>query len=117
MSPSSRVAQMADVRGLIGIDVGVLDDGLRRVGQRHVGRRLALDAGHRRAAKNAGAVEEKIDVARAGDFHARHAGDPRELGGDLLRDLPRRAAQPLGQLESHRRGHLAHANVRRPLRD
>ena len=70
-----------------------------------------------RARKERRAVQEKVDVARAGDFHALDARDARELGGNLLRDLFGRATQPLGQFEGHRRGHFTHANIRRRLRD
>ena len=94
------IAQVPDVRCLVGIDVGVLDDDfligvLRR-------RRL----GPHQAGAIGGAVEADIDVPVAGHFQGRHAGNRadlrRQFGGDLLGRL----AQLLRQLESGGDGHL-----------
>ena len=106
------VAQVADVRGLVGIDVGVLDDAFRRAGVRH--RRPDGGAGDR-VGEVGGAVEEEIDVAGAGDFDAGHAGDRGKLGGDFLGDLARRAAQALGELKGDGRRQLAHGDVGRAI--
>jgi hypothetical protein len=75
-----------------------------------------VSASFREAARNA-AREIKIHVTAAGNFHALDSIDGRKLRGNLLRDLPRSAFQPLGQLEAHRRGGLAHLDARRLLRD
>src|SRR5205807_10406785 len=61
--------------------------------------------------------EKEIDVAGAGKFHACDSRNRCEFRGDLLRDLPRRAAQPRSQLKSHWRGHFAHGHAGRPLRN
>ena len=97
------VAQMPDVRGFIGIDVGVLDHvlGLAGLLAGCAGFRTASDSGVRRFGesrlKKCRAIEEEIDVPRAGQFHARHSGNRRKFGGNLLRDLARCAAEALGQ--------------------
>ena len=117
------IAQMPDVRGFIGIDVGVLDNALGLAGLLAgcASVRTASESGVRRFGesrlKKCRAIEEEIDVPRAGQFHARHSGNRRKFGGDLLRDLARCAAQALGQFEGNRRGHFAQGHIRRPLRD
>ena len=103
------VAQVADVRRLVGIDVGVLDDDLFA----RAGGGLGLAAQQRRGV--GAAVEPDVDVAVAGHFHRRHAGDGADLldqlGGDLLGRLP----QLLGQLKRRRHGHFAELALPRLL--
>ena len=90
------IAQVSDVRGFIGIDIGMFDDGLpgsRGGGRiRHLQQRRAVEA----------AIEADVDVAVAGDLESGNAGDGSHgcdhVGGDLLRGLLER----LRQLKSHR---------------
>src|SRR5205085_6836485 len=110
------VAQVADVRGLVRIDVRVLDDGLQPGGRR---RRRCYCA--RAVREERRTVEEDIEVASAGDLDARDA----RLG--LKRDLqrfsqcarvgllPRRLLDALGQLESDGEGEVAQLRARRYL--
>ena len=112
------VAQMPDVRSLIGIDVGVFDDALSA--ERHVWADW-LDRARPerlgRCRKKCAAVKEEIDVPGARRLHPRDARNcrKREFPRDFLRDLPRSPPQPLGQLKSHRRCRLAHGNLGRTL--
>ena len=113
-----RIAQMPDVRGFIGVDVGVLDHAFRLAGGGFSRRAPSGPRGFRkRRREKCRAIEEEIDVARAREFRAGHSGNRREFRGDLLRNLPRSAPQPLGQLEGHRRGHFAHGHGGRALRN
>ena len=100
------VAQMADVRGFIGIDAGVLDHHLGRV--RRVGHRSSAQRLFARGAEKRRAVQKEIEVAAAGDFDPRDAF--RKLQGirDFLREGARRIFQALGQLEAERRSDFAH---------
>ncbi len=66
-----RVAQMADVRGLVGIDIGVLDDDLFRA--RIAGRR---NASFEQPGPIISAVEPDIQIPIARDFDAGDAFDP-----------------------------------------
>ena len=100
------------MRGLVGIDAGVLDHCFRRVGARK-GRGLARFFA--RVAKKRGAVEEQIQVATAGDFDARDALGRLERIGDFLRQGAGRFFQALGQLEADGRGDFAHGELRRTL--
>ena len=108
------VAQVADMRGLIRIDVGVFHDAFGRIGSGAGGLRFRF---LQRGGEKRGPRKIKIHVAAAGDFHALDAFDGRKLRGDFLRDLPRSAFQALGQLEAHGRGDFAHLDAGRFLRD
>src|SRR5258705_2310094 len=104
-----RVAQMADVRRLVGIDVGVLDDDLLAAG-----RGLFVLATQQRRTVPA-AVETYVDVAVAGDFHRLHAVDGPDLFHQLRGDFLRRLTQLFGELKCHRNGHLAELTLTRLL--
>src|SRR5437868_10059623 len=104
---------MADMRGFIGIDVSVLYDAFGLSGSDSA--RAGMHRLRKSRGKKCGAIEKEVDVTRAGQFHTSHSRDRANFGGDLLRDLPWRAPQPLGQFEGDRRGHFAHSHVRRPL--
>ena len=109
------VAQMADVRGLVGIDAGVLDHHLGRVRRGDGGAFVAgFFAG---GAEKCGAVEEEIQVAAAGDFDALDAGNIFQRIRDLLCERARRFLHALGQLEAERRSDFAHGELRRALGD
>ena len=97
------VAQVPDVRRLVRIDRGVLDDGLaRRRADGAPGRRRSQPARRARPA-----IEEEVDVAVRRRLDAGDAVDRAERGGDLLRDRARRLAQPARQLEGERDGEIA----------
>jgi hypothetical protein len=82
-----RIAQVADVRGLVGIDVGVLDDAFPRIGGCRRGRRSGLSEASREERR---ARQIKIHIPAAGDLDALDAFDGQKLRGNFLRDLPRR---------------------------
>src|SRR5262249_6549781 len=83
-----RVAQVADVRGLVGIDVRVLDDDLLAAG-RHA-RRAAEQRADERSA-----VEEEIEVPGAFDARLAYARGKPEGPGEICGDRPRRFLQRL----------------------
>ena len=107
------VAQMSDVRGLVGIDAGVLDQ------------RMTLDAQvlHRdMATGGAGnrvcgcrAVQPRIDVPGTGDLKSRKAFQPTQRRHNLLRNDLRRLAQLARQLKGNGRRQLAKLQIRRSL--
>ena len=100
------VADVADVRGLVRIDVGVLDDDLP--GRRRLARRAS--AAEQRLAVPA-AVKAKIEVAVACDFELRHPLDRGHFRKDLGGDRPRRFPQFARQLESHSQPQFAEARL------
>ena len=108
------IAQVADMRGFIRIDVGVLDDALWRIGRESLPPRIDF---FQRAGQKRGARKIKIHVSAAGDFHSLHTLDGWKLHGNFLRDLARSALQALGQLKTDGRGGLAHLDAGRFLRD
>ena len=102
------IAQMANMRRLIGINAGVLDQNLFAAGRPRL-RRLWIKQEPRRFF----AVDLGIDVTRARDrklFKSRHLSQP---GNDFFRDLARRLPQLLGQLKTQRQRILTQADVRR----
>ena len=98
------------MRGLIRIDVGMLDDALGcvRWGRLPSGSR----AGHRLSEK-VGAQEMEIYVAPAGNLYAFHSFHGGQLRRNFLRNLAGRPLQPLGQLEANGCGHFTHFDPRR----
>ncbi len=88
------VAQMPDVRGFVGIDIGVLDNDLA-AGWRPVFRSLqhciAISA----------AIEPDIDVAVPRHLHRRDAFDGPEVGNHLRRDRLGGLLQLPCQMERH----------------
>ena len=104
------VAQVADVRRLVRVDRGVLDDRLAGRGSRPRG------APARQPARSSAApIEEEIDVAVRRRLDPRDAVDRPERAGDLLGDRARRLAQPAGQLEGERHREVAERAARRHL--
>ncbi len=102
------VAQVSDVRRLVGVDGGVLDDRLARPAARRPTDRACEPLHEER-----GAVEEEIEVAVRRRRHLRHALDGTECRGNLLRDRPGRLPQPPGELEGDRGSEVAERTVRR----
>src|SRR5690348_7950217 len=101
------VAQMTDVRGLVGIDGRVLDDGFGTVwggGDRFLsGLRNSL-------AKKCGAIEKCVEVAATCDFEPIDAGNGAERGRDFLSELARGALESLGEFETDGGRDLSHFN-------
>ena len=130
VSPEDRVAQMADVRRLVRIDVGVLDDDLARRNARcrgrnarcaHRVRRGARGRGEDRCGKQSGGelrtVEEQVQIARAFDPELAHPGRQPPPGAKRRRDVARLHFQRLGEMEWGREGEVAEAATRRNLGD
>src|SRR5262249_37283173 len=84
------VAEVADVGGLVRVDVGVLDNDLAVAGGRSGG-----------ASEKGGgispSIEAQIDIAAAGDLQFGNAGDGRNGGDELFGDFARRPAKLLGE--------------------
>ena len=91
---------MADVRGLVGIDVGVLDDHL------FVGRRRLHALAAQQVRRISAAVEPDVDVPVARHFQGGDAGDRADLRRQFRGDLLRRLAQLFRQLECRGHRHL-----------
>ena len=110
--PHQRVAecgvpQVADVRGLVRIDCRVFDDGFAGVRMRgRAGVPETLEQ-ERPAFKE----EVQVSVWRRG--HGANSLEGPERAGDLLRDRPRRLAQPACQLEGDRRAEVAKVAIGR----
>ena len=104
------VAQVADVGRLVGVDGRVLDDGLAAGGASRAGGRRGEPIEQKRRARQ---EEVQVAVGRGGD--ALDALERAEVAGDLLRDGPRRLAQPPRQLEGDRRAEIAEVAVGRVL--
>ena len=104
------VAQVADVRGLVGIDAGVLDQNLSRG---NCGGRL-LVGGERSG--HPGAINLDIQVARGRDLHFGDAFDGTDLGADGFGNLQRSRAQRLGE-GKERDGEIAELHLGRLFDD
>ena len=101
--PNERIAQcgvpqMADVRRLVRIDVGVLDNDFAARRGHTFGFAPQQCRGVRAA------VEADIDVAVARHFDRRHSGNRPDFGGQFNSNLLRRLAQLLGELKRRRHG-------------
>ncbi len=100
------VAQMADMRGLVRVDIGVLDDHLSRAGSG-----VALE--FERGAAVGAAVEAHVDVAVSGNLESANAGNRTDLRNQLRGDGPRRLPQLFGKLKGHRHGQFAEVRLPR----
>ena len=101
------VAQMADVRRLVGIDAGVLDQNLAA----HVGgalRRVIVSRCELRVPCECHgsniALQPCVDVSGARDFELLEAFGQRQFGDNFFGNLARSFAQPLSQLERQAAG-------------
>ena len=99
---------MADVGGLVRVDVGVLDDDLALFGSERGPAGDAHGLGHGGAL-----VEPEVEEPAAGDLGLDDAFDRRQQGSRLLSDDAGRLPELLGQLEREGQGQVAHARVRR----
>ena len=88
--------------GLVGVDVGVLDDGLGQRPGQPVDQRSA-----ERRRRQRPPVEVEVEVAGAFDRHPLDAGREGQGRGDLGRDVARLAPQGTGQMEGRRRRQIA----------
>src|ERR1051326_547138 len=89
--------------GLVGVDIGVLDDDFAAGGNVRRGFRLAGEEGC--AVRSP--VEADIDVTVSGNFHGRDAGDGADLIDQFGGYFPGRLAELLRELEGDRDGHFA----------
>ena len=100
--PERGVAQMADVRGLVGVDAGVLDDVRPLSGPLRRDRgRLGTPLGQQRRPP-----EKDIHIPRPGHLHPEHLVAAPERRRQFLRDGPRRATEPAGESEGRGEGHI-----------
>ena len=102
------VAQVADVRGLVGIDAGVL----------HQGVQITLCFGTGVGSDGFGgcrAVQLAVDVARSGHGEAGEAFERHQLGDKFGRDRARGFLQTTGKLKGNWQRVLAHGQVGRLL--
>ena len=102
------VPQVADVGGLVGIDVGVLDDDLPLFGGEGGPAGRADGLGEDR-----GLVEPEVEETGAGDLGFDDAFDRGQQGSGLRCDGPGRFSELLGQLEGEGQGQVAHLRVGR----
>ena len=103
------VPQMADVRGLVRVDGGVLDDGL--VGRRGRPRGDVVEPGpHERRP-----IEVHVHIALRRGHDSRDAGKHAEGAGQFLRDRPRRFSQRPRELKRHGHGEIAECAIGRDL--
>ncbi len=103
------VAQVTDVRRLVRVDRGVLDDHFPRL--RRGGRDLAGEAG----LDERGTIEKQIEVAVRGGLDARDAGERTDRRLELLGNGARRLAEAPGELERNRHRHVTQHAARRRL--
>ena len=106
------VAQVTDMRRLVRIDRGVLDDGLSLGDPRR--RRAAVCETFEKKRR---ALEKEIQIAVRCRGHTRNAFERSEGAGNLLRDRARRLAQAAGQLERDRRTEVTQFAIRRIVED
>src|SRR5687768_9301533 len=98
---------MPDVRRLVRVDRGVLDD-------RFAGGRVRLDLPLRQTVEEERpAFEEEVQVAVRCCRYRTYALERSERAGDLLSDRSRRLPQAPGQLERHRGAEVAELAVGR----
>jgi len=103
------VANVADMRGLVGVNAGVFDDDFfRRRGR--FGRRCCHCALQRPPER--GAVKESVEVAGAGHFEQGDSRNGWKAGGNFLSNLAGRALQALGQLKTNGRSRFAEFELR-----
>ena len=105
------VAQVADVRGLVRVDGGVLNNRLGRIG---TGGHGFLRGLHERPKKFC-AVEEEIQVSGARHLDSSDAWNRLQRIRNFLRQCARRLLQTLSEFEADRRGGFAHGQFRGPF--
>src|SRR5271157_4099401 len=109
------VTQMPDMRGLVGIDAGVLDENLAS----HIRRALCGVVSYGEGgfggecAGSLSAGESGVDVPGTGNLELCESFGKRHLRDDLFRNLARRLPKLLGEFKWKRHGELAHLDLRR----
>src|SRR5262249_41000171 len=100
------VSEMPDVRGLIGIDIRVLDD---RLAGKCLATNQSLGPGERveRAPKDGLAIEEEVHIAGSGELDFVNAGYRSKTPNQFLRHGARRLSEFFGEFEAKRRRQLA----------
>src|SRR5579871_3651406 len=91
------VAQVPDVGGLVGIDVGMFDNNLARLLSWRFAIRVQDGEGVR------GAIEPDVDITIPGDLERRYTVDMTDILHDFARDLTRRTSQPWRKIENRER--------------
>ncbi len=104
------------MRGLIGIDAGVLDNCFGRIcfaaWAACCPRAAALFTG---APKKRGTVKKYVQVSAARHFHTGHSRNSRQRIGNFLREISRGLFQAFRQFKAERRGGFAHGKLGRAL--
>ena len=99
-----RVAEVADVRRFIGVDVRVFHDhftgGLRGRGD-----------GQQQTLRVTGAVKADVDITAASEFYGGDAAYGADIIDQFLGDFARRLLELLRQLKSHGQGQFAEAEL------
>ena len=103
------VAEMPDVRGLVGINAGVLNENLA-LGNIGLGLFISKERGG-----HLGALDAGVDVSSAGNLKLLETVYRADASDNLFGDLAGRFAQLLGELEGERHGVLAELDLRRLL--
>ena len=106
------VAQVSDVSGLVGVDIGVLQDDLARFEARW----LVL-GWLQQFSENVIPFQEAIEVAGAGDLHFGHAREIGKILHDLGGDLAGRPPQVPGQFKAKGEGQVPQFDPGRLFRD
>src|SRR5215470_8689857 len=96
---------MTDVRRLVGIDAGVLDQNFSCW---NLGRRLAIRG---QGCSDEVALDSRVDVTGSGEFDLVETLDRTKAGNDLLGNLARGFTQLFRQLEGERQSILAERGV------
>ena len=102
---------MPDVRGLVGIDAGVLDQNLA-LGSIGLGLVVSQQCG-----RHLGALDAGVDVSGAGDLEILETVYRADAADNLFGDLARRLAQLLGEFKGQRQCVLAELYLRRLFND
>src|SRR5271157_3994021 len=114
------IAQVPDVRRLVGIDAGMLNQNVAtdiRAAFASVSGNFNLRSAARQNLRRLVTLQTSVDVARACDFELLEAIRQRQLSDGVFRDLARSFAQALGQFERERQRELAHLHRRRLIDD
>ena len=88
--------------GLVGVDIGVLENDLSRVWRKGL-----LPGRLQQSPENVIPLQEAIEVARPGHLHFGHTRNIGQVLRDLGSDLTRRPFELLGQLEAKGKGQIA----------
>ena len=96
------VAQVSDVGGLVGVDIGVLENDLSRAGKGG-----SFPGWLQQSPENVIPLQEAIEVSGACHLHFGHTRNIGQVLHDFGSDLTRRPFELLGQLEAKGKGQIA----------